>query len=309
MGNLRSLGFGTVYVNFSSAGAAWYPTRLLDPIPGSREVDWEGLFREARRAGVDVHGKRICLFMYRADPAAIRRAIDADRVQRAPDGSIVRQGEYPWLCPSHPANRRLERDAAAEIAARFPVGGIQLDYIRYPDSPGCYCAGCRRTFEAELGRDVRRWPRDVLEGGTDHATFLRWRSRQILTLIHEIRVAVRRTRPGVRLSATCFRDLDRAYRDHGQDVASWARYRVVDDVVPMNYERDADRLSALLRRQISATGGRIRLVCGFGSYRLDHWRQLAEQLETCRREGVRDVAVFAYDEEFTATFGRAFGAR
>jgi uncharacterized lipoprotein YddW (UPF0748 family) len=309
MGELRSLGFNTAYVNFSSAGAAWYSTRLLERVPGARDVAWESLFREARRTGIAVHGKRICLFMYLADPQVIEDAVDAGRVQRGPDGAVVRQGRFPWLCPSHPANRRLEQRAAAEIAARFPVAGIQLDYIRYPDSPGCYCERCREVFEAEMGRRTHRWPPDVLEGGADHETFLRWRSRQILKLIHEIRVAVRRVRPTIPLSATCFRDLDRAYRHHGQDVSGWARYRVVDAVVPMNYERDASRIAPLLRRQLGATRGRTRLVCGLGSYRLDHWRQLATQLETCRREGVPDVAVFAYDGEFVPTFSRAFGAR
>ncbi len=184
--------------------------------------------------------------------------------------------------------------------------GLQLDYIRYPDDPACYCEGCRRRFEtARGGSRVRNWPADVLEGGDLHDAWLRWRSQQITSLIAEIRSAVKRTNPRVHFSATCFRDLDRAYRQYGQDVRTWAQRRIVDSVMPMDYEVSVAKLESRLRSQRAAVGNRILLVPGLGSYRLESWRQLAEQIALCRRYGLRHVAVYAYDEDFVRTFGPA----
>jgi Uncharacterized protein conserved in bacteria len=35
------------------------------------------------------------------------------------------------LCPSHPANRALERNLMVECVRKYPIHGIQFDYMRY----------------------------------------------------------------------------------------------------------------------------------------------------------------------------------
>ena len=47
-----------------------------------------------------------------------------------------------WLCPNHPANRKLEMDAMLELALEKDVDGIHYDYFRYADfsSKWCFCA-------------------------------------------------------------------------------------------------------------------------------------------------------------------------
>ena len=54
-----------------------------------------------------------------------------------------------------------------EVARRYPVDGLHMDYIRYPDGQCCYCDGCRKRFEADSGRRVSDWPADCYSGAAE----------------------------------------------------------------------------------------------------------------------------------------------
>ena len=83
--------------------------------------------------------------------------------------------EEPWLCPSHPENQKLEIDSMVELARRYDVDGLHFDYIRYPDSDHCFCAGCQKRFQQATGLAISHWPTDVLVEGSRRQPWLEWR--------------------------------------------------------------------------------------------------------------------------------------
>ena len=258
---LAGLGITAVFPNLAWGGLAHYPSRVL---PGSNTLRLHGdqlgqCLRAAHARGLEVHVWKICWNLSNA-PADFRDRLRAEgRLQRDRGGASL-----DWLCPSHPANRRLEIEALKEMAGQYEIDGIHLDYIRYPGAGACYCRGCRERFETESGAGVTAWPEDVTEGRPRYRAFLDWRAGQITALVREASRVVRPLRPGLRLSAAVFRSYPSCRESVGQDWKLWLDRGYLDFVCPMNYTDSTEGFRATTRLQVTVSGDARRLVPGIG---------------------------------------------
>ena len=67
--DLERAGFNTMYVNFASGGAAFFPgSRVLPDLSTATPADWISGITLAHRRGIAVHAKLVTMFMYRAPP-------------------------------------------------------------------------------------------------------------------------------------------------------------------------------------------------------------------------------------------------
>ena len=202
--NLQRAGFNTMYVNFASGGAAFYPSQLVPEVPGS--PDPSAGIALAHQRGIQVHGKLIVTFMFRTTPEFQRRLLAANRAMRGPDGKPIEQAGYYWLCPTQDSNRTLLGGIVNEMVTRYPVDGLQFDYIRFCEQPSCYCSHCKREFEKATGRAV-----------TDTLPFKSWQQQQITSLVRELSTRAHAARPGLVVSSAVFPDLNRAKEEKAQD--------------------------------------------------------------------------------------------
>ena len=258
--DLRRAGFNTMYVNLASGGAAFYPDSHALPsiVTGPPDVVAKGI-ELAHRRGLAVHAKQIVTFMYKAPPEFQRELVAADRVMRGPEMRPVMQSGYTWLCPSQPANRALIAASVNEMVTRYPVDGIQFDYIRFCEQPSCYCEHCRREFERSIGVHFRRWPAPVLEGAYVEK-FNEWRKHVITSWVEDLSSVARRARPGLVVSAAVFPDLERARREKAQDWKLWLTRGYVDYVCTMTYTTDLREFQAQVERQQTWAMQRNRVV-------------------------------------------------
>ena len=202
--NLQRAGFNTIYANLASGGAAFYPNSHALPsiVAGSSDPVARGIDL-AHRRGLAVHAKQIVTFMFKAPPGFQRQLVAADRVMRGPDGRPVLQSGFTWLCPSQEANRALIAASVTELVTKYPVDGIQFDYIRFCEQPSCFCAHCRREFEHSIGVHIGRWPAAVLEGAYVER-FNQWRQKQINDWIEDLACAPGVRGRGLRFPPPCF---------------------------------------------------------------------------------------------------------
>lgn len=158
------------------------------------------------------------------------------------------QGEF--LDPGVPAVRDLVVATYREIAERYPVDAVHLDYLRYSEDRCDYggqtnivgCWGYHPTalarWRSETGRAGHPAPWDA--GWSD------WRREQTRSLAQEIRDAVRAARPGtaVTMAGITQGEPPRTTTDYSntktwngvfQAWPQWLRTGVVDAVYPMNY--------------------------------------------------------------------------
>lgn len=284
-----------VFPYMMSGGVAFYDSAVLPKHGGDRSS--RDYLREALSAArghpVQVHARMLNLSLLFASEATRQSLRAQGRC------AIDAQGrQLDWLCPTNEANRRMQVEAARELA-RYGVAGVQFDYLRYPSATSCVCQSCRQAFEQQLGLKVRRWPQDAISGGY-RGRFSLWRRQQVTRLAREMSSAVRSERPDAFVSAAVFPDWERHSVSFGQDWKAWVDEGLVDFVCPMNYTADAARLSSYLQRQEAWVGAAVPLVCGIGVYadghRLSGPAQLLEHVETARRHHSFGFVIFNYSQ-------------
>ncbi len=291
---LADSGLTDVLVNVLWPGLGHYASRTLSASPTVRLYGDQlaASTAAARQTGLWVHAWKVCWYLDATPRTLVARWRAAGRLQVSDTGKPL-----DWLCPSHPENVQLELQGIREVAQRYPVSGIHLDYIRYPDSHACFCPGCRARFEASLGRRVARWPADAREGALRQA-WTKWRCAQITAFVQTVRRELKAINPTLRLSASVFGKYPSCVDAVAQDWPAWLRAGDVDFVCPMNYTDSPTAFSTLVGNQLSLpqTAGRIMPGIGVTSVtsQLDAV-QVIDQIVTARRLGAAGFALFDLD--------------
>lgn len=288
---LSQHGITDLFFHGLSPDAAHYPSTVLPP------SEWATAFGDmlrvaleaAHAAGLRFHVWKVC---WRLESKATDRRAELQRAGRL---QVSDRGEtLDWLCPSHPDNLRAEKDAIRELVRRYPVDGIHLDYIRYPDARACFCAGCRSRFESRYQQRLPRWPLRPSDGPL-WEEYSRWRVQQITRLVTDIRAMLKKERPAATFSAAVFGRYPSCVASVGQDWAAWLREGLVDFVCPMNYTPDATRFRQWVRDQMGLVDVRERIFPGIGvtasESRLDTIDAI-EQMRIVCEEGGRGWVLF-----------------
>lgn len=154
---------------------------------------------------------------------------------------------------------------AGDIADRYPIDGLHLDYIRF--------------LADELGKD-KLYPGDSrslslyarMEG--DRATigqlnrtkYRAWIRDRISTLVERIGKESLKGHDGVLYSAAVWRRPELAKNQYLQDAERWIREGTVDLIMPMIYTNDDSQFSSDLEAWYSIVDRR-RVIPGIGAYK------------------------------------------
>ena len=217
------------------------------------------MLRRESGGGIDVHVWKVDFNLATAPKNFVEKLRRAGRTQVSVKGEPA-----DWLCPSNPANQKLELASLLEVARKYPIDGLHLDYIRYPGREYCYCDGCRRRFEAASGRKVLHWPMDCFSGDRKDE-YNDWRCRQISELVRAVSREAKRLRPGLKISAAVFGSYPGCRESVAQDWPAWVKAGYLDFVCPMDYTADDAELASLVRSQMKLIGGRVPLYVGIGA--------------------------------------------
>ncbi len=258
---LAENGFNMIFPNMLWGGLAHYASDLL---PRSRTFEEHGdqiaqCCAAAEKHGLEVHVWKVNYNAQNAPKEFLARMARDGRLQYDVKGE-----RHPWLCPSHPANQKLELESMIEVARKYPVNGIHFDYIRYPNRQYCYCDGCRERFEAASGRKVADWPRDCYDGPR-RDEYNDWRCRQITALVEAVHREGKRVRPELAISAAVFGYYPGCRESVAQDWVAWVEAGYLDFVCPMNYTDSDERFADLLENQLKLVAGRVPVYPGIGA--------------------------------------------
>lgn len=298
---LQQAGFNTLYVNLASSGAAFYPSAIVPVVPGCETDPVAAGIRLARQRGLLVHAKLIVTFLFKTTPGFQQKLAATDRVMRDERGRPIAQAGYYWLCPSRETNRTHAASLVTEMLQRYPVDGLQFDYIRFNENPSCFCGHCRQQFERTLGQSVPRWPADALTGAFA-SRFQQWRVTVIDDWARELSAVARNARPGLVINAAVFPDLARARAEKGQDWRSWLDRGYLDYVCLMNYVTDPVQFDLRTRQTLATVAHPRQLVVGIGSWKFNDLAGVRAQIAATRRAGVPGFALFSYDDAAARVF-------
>jgi len=306
MRRLREANFNAVMPRFCSAGVAYFPSNYLPQASFSKQHGDQlaAATAAARKYGIAVHARMLALFVYEAPPGVREAYKQAGRLMVSEDGDTLN-----WVCPSHPENRKMVVGACLEMASRYPVAGIQLDYIRY-EWKTCCCSTCKAKFQRDLNVRVDKWPFDCLQGKY-RGRFADWRREQVTSLVREIRLRLKDLNPALQFSADVFINWDTHRDSFGQDWKPWVDEGLVDFVCPMDYTANDEKFAGYVRRQREWVRNGVPLCIGLGprveSSALDPMHLLT-QIEMSRDLGGDGFVLFEYDETLAANHLPVVGA-
>ena len=223
----------------------------------------------------------------------------------------------------------LQPDAAAytervvtNLARRYALDGVHLDYVRYPNQQFDYSRFAIAEFRADIRPRIAPDARRALDAEADADLFAypdqfpaEWktfRRARLTALVARIRQGVRAARPDALLTSAVFPDPQDAFDERLQDWRGWLGSHLVDAVAPMAYTQESARFAEQIAAARDVIGGQA-VWAGIGAYRLSP-AQTVENIQAARKLGAAGFVLFSYDSltgpkppapDYLATVSRA----
>ena len=292
-------------------GDAFYRSDLLPRSEALGPSDFDPLafvLERSHAAGLEVHAWMNCVLVWSAPhlPRDPRHVLNRhpDWVAHLPDGrSMTRLNarerrrlgvEGVYLSPARPAVRAWIASIAQEIATRYAVDGIHLDYIREPGAFAGLDANARASFALEHGADPARF---ALEPPARRAaldsSWMAFQRAQVTAIVRGVRDSLARSRPGLALSAAVLADTVSAERHHAQEWRAWVREGLLGRVFVMCY---APGVQTVLSQMLaySSDPGTGRVVPGIAVFNSTA-AATAAKIKGAFELGYRTLALYSYD--------------
>jgi len=239
------------------------------------------LIEKAHEKGIEVH-PWFCV-TYR-DPKFRRFLPGVDLVDRK--GVVAKLA----VDVHRPKYRDFIVGLMVDVATRYPVDGIHLDYIRAMEQ--CYCAECRKEFQQQFGKPLTE---------ASAEDWMVWQRQAVGDIVRRTAAGVRKVRPSAKLSAAVFSDLrpGAAGALQGQDPGGWAAKGWLDLVIPMDYSMDSLSVRAIEQGFLAILDDDTKLVTGLSLYTRNGTEVssrspdlVGQQIRLVRRLGIHGYCLF-----------------
>ncbi len=232
-----------VYLSLGSWASAVYQSNVLPVEPGWEKFDALSYFvAEAHKRNIRVFGY-VAAFWGTSTPPDDPRNIfhlHPDWFAKGPDRNMP---TFPD--PANPEVVEFMTRVYAELAQRYDMDGIGLDYIRYPtESALNYDANNQRRVQDKYGFDILTGE-DMWKDPEKWEKLREYRAANTRNVIEHVRAAVKAVKPNMPLIGCLLSDPDEA-KEYGQ---WWAKSStLLDYASPMNYD-DTSKDEKLVTRQ------------------------------------------------------------
>jgi uncharacterized lipoprotein YddW (UPF0748 family) len=215
--------------------------------------------------------------------------------------SSIVEGLY--TSPLHPAAQDHTAAVIGEIAAKYPVDGVHLDYVRFPNEEFDYSASAMAQFKKAIagGLSDRERREAAARESLDPAAYPnlfpeRWsdfRRSQLTALVIKIRTAVKTARPGTLVSAAIVPDAQQAFASRLQDWRGWIDQSLLDVICPMAYTTESDTFQKQIAAAVAYAGSRP-VWAGIGAYQLSP-SQTLRHIAAADKLGAAGIVLFSYE--------------
>jgi len=208
-----------------------------------------------------------------------------------------------YLSPILPEAADYTVSVVTELASRYALDGVHLDYLRYPNADFDYSRYAIAEFRTEIAPALPSPVRAALDKRAEidpvaypDALPVEWaqfRRARLSSLAMRLRSVVKRARPDAMVSAAVVPDADDAASNRLQDWRTWVESGILDAICPMAYTTDA----TVFAQQISgarAIAGARGVWAGIGAWRLSP-EQTIQHISLARKAGAAGLVLFSYD--------------
>ena len=200
-----------------SAPALWYPSEIGLSHEACYEYDsFADVVKMAHDAGIEVHA----YFSVFTEGDIAAQTVHGKRPPLAehPEWAVVdRRGHRSeFVCASHAGYREYLGSLIQEVMSKYPVDGINLDFIRYPRS-ACFCENCQRNVKERFGLSIDQTVDLLTAKGFESLSYddlatvldragavINYYNQNVHETVEHIHGLVKSTSPKVKLSAAVF---------------------------------------------------------------------------------------------------------
>jgi uncharacterized lipoprotein YddW (UPF0748 family) len=282
---LHQLGINTLFVETFNAGYPLYKSQTLAPNP-LLEGNWDPLavaVETAHQLGMEAHAWVWCFAVGNvrhnaivnqppeyAGPILVEKGMMSEALRGATGNLIPRKGvqhEY-WLSPASPKAQSYLMDIYKEIVTKYPVDGLQLDYIRYPfqnaDHQMGYESISKNRFEEETNLYLNSMDDYTLK------SFIAWKTFQVSHFVETVAGTLKAINPNLKLSAAVY-PMGRQERILAiqQDWETWLDKGWIDFLSPMTYTPSPANYQSTLAALRKTTQLSSIIYPGIALHRLD----------------------------------------
>lgn len=312
-----SAGLNAVFVQVVRRHDAYYDSAALPPTPDPARAPGFDLLAAAVDGG---HARGLQVHAWFTVATAWHESY---RDLELPAGHITRthgpDSADPWMTVSRTGVESREyfdiglpelqshvAGVVTDIASRYAVDGVHLDYVRYDGPQWGYHPRALQRFTAETGYQGVPAPGDRV--------WADWRRAQSRAIVERARAALAQARPQALLSAAVIAQGDgpgavsggfagtRAFVDYAQDWAGWVSDGLLDLAVPMMYDRESVPAQAQWYRQwlefvadLNQRRDGTAVAVGVGGWLNTVVGGLAQAREALHRTA--GVAAFSYQQD------------
>ncbi|MCX6345585.1 MAG: family 10 glycosylhydrolase [Armatimonadetes bacterium] len=294
----------TLFIQVRKTADAYYNSQI-EPKAPNLAADYDPLayvIEKAHAQGIKVHAwVNVCrVWIGKALPDGPDHLVnkhpewlnkDSTGANKAADGMFID--------PGVPEARDYVVSVISDIAARYAIDGIHLDYIRYPGKDWGYSEEALARYRIESGTTGKPSAGDP--------KWCEWRREQVTELVTEIRSSVLKARPKIQITAAtiAWKDCAPNFAACGphylvyQDWCEWLSQGLLDANVPMNYRNDSSSKDAAQFR--AWLNGFTRWNAGKPTYvGIDIYHNSAKgivnQIKAIRKYGLQGFSLFSFND-------------
>lgn len=220
---------------------------------------------------------------------------DFDSISAVPSPS--EHGGY-FLDPANPDVQQFLVDLITEIIQKYHPDGINLDYIRYPQSIAAKFAGydlsnwgyteyARNEFKKLYGKD----PIDISYNDALWDTWAKYRQDKVTSFVLRISNLTKQNK--IMLTAVIFPDRQKALETKQQDWKTWSSLGYVDGFTPLLLTCDAKTANLMLQDVIKNKSQNTNLYAGlFITFMDGSSEDLLRQIQEARKLNAKGVIMF-----------------
>ena len=308
--NSKNAGFNTIIAQIYGRGDSYYNSMIAPraEILEDQPLDYDPLevmVKECRDEGLKVHAWVNVFYIWygvsRDDPETYPKSgkhivhthpewIIKDSTGKRVDEYDKTDRKLNWIeglyaDPSNVEYRRHFISICMEIAQKYDIDGLHLDFVRYPGSSFGYNDKAVNDFKDSYGVDPfdlsvsfaspvpeqfisKELPLTARWEYYYHSLWIEHKSEYVTSLVKELREILDEMSENGRkleLSAAVFPDKNSAYFSKSQDWGRWLDEGYLDMIMPMSYDGSKERVLNQIYN-VKKTAGDKKVLAGLGSY-------------------------------------------
>lgn len=186
--------------------------------------------------------------------------------------------EGAFLDPGIPQVQTYLLNILSDVASNYNLAGIQLDYIRYPDSIYGYNSISKSIFDS-----------------SNDTIFDIWKQKQINSFVNKAYIQLKNINPNIKISAAVFADQNKAINQFSQNWKNWLSSSYIDQVYVMAYNTSSKTFEDILKGINEVNKEKTTIVLRAWKDKEPYYaHQINEKIKLSKKYGFHNLGFYSY---------------